>query len=174
VIIFTADETLDKQASYVTPYILCTRRLAEMVTRLTRIREVLDSDFDWNTGFRERFFTVLPPYFLISTPVRPRLLPSTSFPIFHSPVILSFYAHRPSVICWVPVEKLIMRDAWPLKMGTIGCPETSVTTNLRCLTSQKKSEYSWSSLPCSQEPVRPTCPECDPDKSSLNPPILCI
>jgi hypothetical protein len=30
--------------------------------------------------------------------------------------------------------------AWPLKMGPIGCYKTSVTTNLRCVTSQK-SEY---------------------------------
>jgi hypothetical protein len=27
----------------------------------------------------------------------------------------------------------------PLKMGQIGCPETSVNTNLRCVTSQKRS-----------------------------------
>jgi len=27
--------------------------------------------------------------------------------------------------------------AWPLKMGPIGFPETSLTTNIRCVTSQK-------------------------------------
>jgi len=30
--------------------------------------------------------------------------------------------------------------AWPLKMGPIGCTETSVTTNLRCVTSQKSED----------------------------------
>ena len=29
---------------------------------------------------------------------------------------------------------------WPLKIGPIGCLETSVNTNLRCITSQR-SEY---------------------------------
>jgi len=27
--------------------------------------------------------------------------------------------------------------SWPLKMGTVGCLETSETTNLRCVTTQK-------------------------------------
>jgi len=29
---------------------------------------------------------------------------------------------------------------WPLKMGPIGCPETSLTTNQRCVTFQKKDD----------------------------------
>ena len=31
--------------------------------------------------------------------------------------------------------------AWPLKMGAIGCPKTSITTNLRCVTSQKSEDF---------------------------------
>ena len=31
--------------------------------------------------------------------------------------------------------------AWPLKRGHIGCPETSVTTNLSCVTSQKSEDF---------------------------------
>ena len=30
-----------------------------------------------------------------------------------------------------------------LKMGSIGCPETSVTTNLRCATSQKSEDFTY-------------------------------
>jgi len=30
--------------------------------------------------------------------------------------------------------------AWPLKMGLIGCSETSITTNLRRVTSRKSEE----------------------------------
>ena len=30
--------------------------------------------------------------------------------------------------------------AWPFKMGDMGCPETSVTTDLRCVTSHKDEE----------------------------------
>jgi len=30
--------------------------------------------------------------------------------------------------------------AWPLKMWVIGCPETSITTNLRCVASQEGEE----------------------------------
>jgi hypothetical protein len=30
--------------------------------------------------------------------------------------------------------------AWPLKMGPMGCPETSVTTNQLCVTSQQNED----------------------------------
>jgi len=29
----------------------------------------------------------------------------------------------------------------PLKMGPIGCPETSVTLSVRCVTSQKRADF---------------------------------
>jgi len=35
------------------------------------------------------------------------------------------------------VVYLQKKNAWPLKMGPIGCPETSVNTNPRCVTLQK-------------------------------------
>jgi hypothetical protein len=33
--------------------------------------------------------------------------------------------------------------AWLLKMGPIGCPETSINTNLRCVTSQKGGDLNY-------------------------------
>jgi len=42
--------------------------------------------------------------------------------------------------CWRVYEqdhKPFFLDCWPLKTRRIGCPETLVTTNLRCVTSQK-------------------------------------
>jgi hypothetical protein len=33
-----------------------------------------------------------------------------------------------------------VQEDWPLKMGTIGYPETSVTTNLGCVTSQESED----------------------------------
>jgi len=38
------------------------------------------------------------------------------------------------------VKQYQSKIAWPLNMGPIGCPETSVTTNVSRITSQK-SEY---------------------------------
>jgi len=34
--------------------------------------------------------------------------------------------------------------AWPLKMGPVGCSETSVTTNLRCVIFQKSENLIYS------------------------------
>jgi hypothetical protein len=39
--------------------------------------------------------------------------------------------------CKIPTVLCCLKAALPLKLGAMGCPETSMTTNRRCVTSQK-------------------------------------
>jgi hypothetical protein len=45
-----------------------------------------------------------------------------------------------------------VQTAGPLKMGGIGCPETSVTTNSRCLTTRKTKDLTTDITLCVQAP----------------------
>lgn len=51
-----------------------------------------------------------------------------------------FGATDRSNLQWSSSPRRISETSWPLKMAPMDCPKTSVTTNQRCVTSQK-SEY---------------------------------
>lgn len=66
-------------------------------------------------------------------------------PLFH-PVTCSGGTRIPSLeivsvrSCWYKKIVMYLVTAWHLKMGPIGCPETSFTTNLCCPTCQKSKD----------------------------------
>jgi hypothetical protein len=66
--------------------------LPSQVILYTCIREMLDSNLGRDNGYADwgclRFSSVLPGKFLNSTSIRPRQLPSKSFPIHYSPILL--------------------------------------------------------------------------------------
>ena len=69
-------------------------------------------------------------------------------PIFKGKAVQNLFAFIPSHVCTVPsnfwnnghIFFHLSWNAWPLKKTPIGCPETSVATNQRCVISQKSED----------------------------------
>ena len=65
------------------------------------------------------------------------------------------------------------KTAWPLKKEPIGCSEMSVTTNLRCVTSQKSEDFIYTAAEARNHATRHLSLS-KPDESNPRPPSYFI